>query len=768
MIDSIELLNWKTHKHTVMHFQKGVNVLIGIMGSGKSSIMDAISFALFGTFPAIMHKRVGVKELIMKRPNECDSAEVKLTFSIGKDVYKVTRVIHKRNPTTSKLERNGAYLQTQSERVNDEIASLLKMDYDTFSRAVYSEQNMIDYFLELPKSERKRQIDQMLGLDSFARAEENCISLVNSFRSEIKSCEESLAGYNLASMKLDLQKITNERNERESEMHLMANQASIISQQIKDISRHIAELKEMQSKKQKLAHEAVSAKSRIETLSSELARIDEKEDIENIKSQFDALKKSLAEKENRKKAAKAELLAAADKLSNAVAERKSVFLQREEAFKANEALKKMPLDIIDAKIERAREEGDANLKKLAVFQAQLEETSNAILELKKADTKCPVCDRELSEQSKEALISQKSAAIISIKAEIGACNNYISHSQEELRRFRSMRDNAILNERVSKKLVQFDDKLAQIDNIIPTHRAMHKSIGENIEAIEKEIDSLKDIASALSSRLERAQVRNRYIEELSRLSSLLTKIELESASIIIDEHSIELNNKSLVEKSKALGELESKAGGIEKLIANIDAQIKEKAMAISRVEQIEEKLDKNRSILSNLNKFKNAITDAQSALRLRLISTINSTMQGVWTQIYPYGDYISVRLLAGPDDYVLQSASGVDVGGAMIWQDIQGIASGGERSIASLAMRISISTVIVPNLKWLILDEPTHNIDENGISRITGVLGEALPNIVEQVFVITHDSSMKNIANAKVYQLDRNKALHEPTITSEI
>ena len=45
------------------------------------------------------------------------------------------------------------------------------------------------------------------------------------------------------------------------------------------------------------------------------------------------------------------------------------------------------------------------------------------------------------------------------------------------------------------------------------------------------------------------------------------------------------------------------------------------------------------------------------------------------------------------------------------------MASGGERSIACLAMRIAMAMVIVPNLRWLILDEPTHNIDEQGISK---------------------------------------------------
>ena len=68
MIKSIELTNWKTHKHTVINFQKGVNVLIGVMGAGKSSVIDGISFGLFGTFPSLNHKRTTTENLISNRP----------------------------------------------------------------------------------------------------------------------------------------------------------------------------------------------------------------------------------------------------------------------------------------------------------------------------------------------------------------------------------------------------------------------------------------------------------------------------------------------------------------------------------------------------------------------------------------------------------------------------------------------------------------------------------------------------------------------------
>ena len=48
MLQSVELENFLSHKNTKLTFDKGVTVFVGPNGAGKSSIIDAITFALFG------------------------------------------------------------------------------------------------------------------------------------------------------------------------------------------------------------------------------------------------------------------------------------------------------------------------------------------------------------------------------------------------------------------------------------------------------------------------------------------------------------------------------------------------------------------------------------------------------------------------------------------------------------------------------------------------------------------------------------------------
>jgi DNA repair exonuclease SbcCD ATPase subunit len=82
VIDGISLHNWKSHEDTSFKFGKGTNILVGPMGSGKSTVLDALCFALFGNFPALQHKRVKLSEIIMNRPVKKEEAWVKIFFRV--------------------------------------------------------------------------------------------------------------------------------------------------------------------------------------------------------------------------------------------------------------------------------------------------------------------------------------------------------------------------------------------------------------------------------------------------------------------------------------------------------------------------------------------------------------------------------------------------------------------------------------------------------------------------------------------------------------
>ena len=161
-------------------------------------------------------------------------------------------------------------------------------------------------------------------------------------------------------------------------------------------------------------------------------------------------------------------------------------------------------------------------------------------------------------------------------------------------------------------------------------------------------------------------------------------------------------------------------------------------------------------MISDINTFVRVLRLTQDQLRQEFLSSVNAIMSRVWSELYPYNDFTGVRL-AIDKDYVLQLE---EAGG---WISVDGIASGGERSMASLALRIAFSLSFIPNLRWLILDEPTHNLDSNAIRQFVEVLRDRMESFAEQVFLITHDERISEGVEGSLYRLERNKSENEPT-----
>ena len=86
-----------------------------------------------------------------------------------------------------------------------------------------------------------------------------------------------------------------------------------------------------------------------------------------------------------------------------------------------------------------------------------------------------------------------------------------------------------------------------------------------------------------------------------------------------------------------------------------------------------------------------------------------------------------------------------------------------QRSLAALALRIAFSLALARNLGMLVLDEPTHNLDVNAIDELAITLRERLPNLIDQIFLITHEERLESAVSGYLYKLERNKELDEPT-----
>ena len=107
---NLELTNFKKYTHKTFAFEEGLIGIIGKNGSGKSTIFEAILFALYGEL-----RNKGSKELI-RNSNVSDKEVVSVTLQFEFDgaTYKVMREFRGKNLVANgKLYKNGSDVSSQ-------------------------------------------------------------------------------------------------------------------------------------------------------------------------------------------------------------------------------------------------------------------------------------------------------------------------------------------------------------------------------------------------------------------------------------------------------------------------------------------------------------------------------------------------------------------------------------------------------------------------------------------------------------------------------
>ena len=180
--------------------------------------------------------------------------------------------------------------------------------------------------------------------------------------------------------------------------------------------------------------------------------------------------------------------------------------------------------------------------------------------------------------------------------------------------------------------------------------------------------------------------------------------------------------------------------------------MKELESTLTTAVKEKEEVEKLENLTIQLKIFEKSLEETQIQLRQEFITLVNYSMNQLWQTLYPYQDFTGVRLNIDEGDYVLQLQARNE------WVNVEGIASGGERSIAALTLRIAFSLVLAPQLRVLVLDEPTTNLDEAGVSKLAETLRERTGEFLDQIFLVTHEPRLEEAISGVGYRLERDKA----------
>ena len=141
--------------------RKATTLIIGANGSGKSTILDALTFGLFGK-PFRKVNKTALINSINKR-----KAVVEIEFSIGRKQYRVVRAI---KPNKFEIYLNGSLIhQDANVRDYQQILEqqILKLNYKTFTQVVVLGSSSFTPFMQLNTVERRNIIEDILDIQIF-------------------------------------------------------------------------------------------------------------------------------------------------------------------------------------------------------------------------------------------------------------------------------------------------------------------------------------------------------------------------------------------------------------------------------------------------------------------------------------------------------------------------------------------------------------------------------------------------------------------------
>lgn len=168
-------------------------VLAGSTGSGKSSVIDAMTFALYGTIPRLGH-RSAVAPVINAT---CDVARVQFEFSIDDQTYQVARRVERTKGgaqvTEARLQQNEKILESGSKEVTGAVTELLGLGFEHFTKAVVLPQGAFADFLTDTPKERQNLLRALLDLGLFERIKVVANERASIAKGRVDTLEENLA-----------------------------------------------------------------------------------------------------------------------------------------------------------------------------------------------------------------------------------------------------------------------------------------------------------------------------------------------------------------------------------------------------------------------------------------------------------------------------------------------------------------------------------------------------------------------------------------------
>lgn len=784
-INTLTLKNFKQYRDETILFNKGITGIVGKNGAGKSTIISAILFALYG----VQGSGLNSNHIVSVLDDDGAGAEVTLAFEVGKDHYIITRKYNK-TANASKhdaiLYFNGTVMAKGVSDVAVAIPTIIGLSPQDFRNTIYAGQNDLLALIDSNPTARKEWFTRVLGIDyiktqAMACLKEEIDALQVEYQRVIgrlgdidkEACqqdardatgelESSIANLMEQNVRLDatdkeIRSLTaQETNLRQIEKAHMSLtlMAGTIQERLENVNRDISELKVKQdnliTSMHGLRYESMitptefrdEITAKIHEIGEQLAQQTAiKKEFEDLHEQTSAVRSRIATNE-------------------AMIEQETRYIDEEQVkeliaqIEANADVRERK-EAEEVKIREAEAQLGELLSSIAVYSASVErlhKNQDVIKRVGPAGT-CPTCKRELDEMSYQTLLAELDDEIAQCVARQDEIRDRSETVEDTLRSLRmsyiDLNDQAEKQSHRITKLEYLRQKNRQHQDAVDQCRQMILDLTRARDEIDAQIDALEydpEMAVRLTEEREICRDTLARLDRIHEVQEQLNHLYEEKSTALREKNSVEDQLAEIRYSPDDCRQVEADLASWRDARDAILAAINDLKLTIQAVEQRRDNAKEKIRLAESLQKEQASIGTEIEILTItrkmigefviHLLSTIKNRLEEIVGTIVgnvTEGKYNEIML---DDDFniLVKSADGKFYPAERY--------SGGEKDVMAIALRIALGRYVseindVTDATFMIFDEIFGSQDEERQQSLVRML-RTQESVFPQIFIISH------------------------------
>lgn len=693
MLTQLELHNFKQHEHAIFTFTSGLNTITGPNYSGKTTLLEAVVFALWG--PSAVP---GGADVVTRRGS--NRMSVQLHFDVDGDQYCV-----RRTGSTATLVKNGEDVAKSATGVSTALVDVLGVSKRRFLQLKYGQQDETKALLTMGAAELHKIIEELSGVEIVNKV----LGRASTRATKLKAAAEVLQHHDLKGMEAELQHVGEEIKTAGDALLSREGDADKATSFLQKARADLYAATEHNAALRKRKEEAANDRAALEAAEQRLYAAELEN--QNLPDYLNTLISDLRKQQTKHRAL-------ADLAGNRATELKSLLGQAQATGVRLSALAG-EIDECETKLAAAPAVKDPNgmAKKLTALQdegAALRQTLKT-LEDAQHNAVCPTCHRPYDEApdpvKTAADIKDTKARLQGVTAEANALSRQVEAATRQAQELAAA-EGMLTGKR--DELSRLEAELKELDARVETV-AQGKDVAQLNEEKADHTAKAADISKQLR---EKEALQHTYESNLKVIDASKVKIKQIKAKLaktdtdepLINEQPLydEVNKAQdgVIKANDAVQEAQARVTVLKSNHRNLEANL-------TRCREENEKYNKVHTDLKVVNQL-------QKYLR----GNRDRFVAGVWAGLMQFASGFVSAATGGSIQRMSRSEDGEFTYVEDEFDMPIAAASGAQKSIMGLAVQAALSQLLPSVFNTLMLDEPTADMDATHALAVTTLLSQ--------------------------------------------